>query len=78
MTIIEAIQSAVEAGKLREPFTLQEVAAVIKEYVYGSLQAALSRHSRQGRKRLDPPLCRLGPGLYCLAQKPAKAHRKNP
>jgi hypothetical protein len=72
MTIIEAIQAAVAFGTLREPFAVADVAAVIKEYQYGSIQAALSRYSRGGGGQAEPPLTRIEPGRYCLTRAPAK------
>lgn len=75
MTIIEAIQAAVESGRLQEPFTVADVAATLKEYQYGSLQAALSRYSRLGRRPSDPPLRRIGPGQYRLARRPGRPPR---
>ncbi len=73
MTIIKAIQAAVAAGKLQEPFTLPEVAATISpDYQYGSIQAALSRYSSRRRNQADPPLTRVGPGQYRLACRPAE------
>ena len=71
MTILQAIRAAVEAGTLREPFTVRDVAAVLKEHYfsYGSLQAGLSRYSRQAPA---PALHRVGRGQYRLA-----ARRRN-
>lgn len=68
MTIIGAIRNAVEAGELKEPFTVGDVAAVIRTYGYGSLQACVSRYSRQGVSGTVPVLLRVSPGLYCLAR----------
>ena len=72
MTIIEAIQAAVAIGTLQEPFTVADVAAVITEYQYGSIQAALSRYSRGAGGQAEPPLTRIEPGRYCLTRSPAK------
>ena len=71
-TIIEAIQAAVESGTIQEPFTVADVGAVLRDYRYGSLQAALSRYSlpTKGRK---PLLRRVGPGRYCLAGRRAQS-----
>ena len=72
MSIIEGILAAVATGKLREPFSLADVAGAITEYQYGSIQAALSRYSQGGRDRLEPPLTRVAPGRYRLTCGPAK------
>ena len=75
MTIIEAIQAAVAIGTLEEPFTVADVAAVVTEYQYGSIQAALSRYSRSGGGHANPPLTRIEPGRYCLTRAPAEQRR---
>ncbi len=73
MTIIEAIRAAVEAGRLQEPFTVADVAAVLEGFQYGSLQAALSRYSRPGPGQAEAPLSRVERGKYCLARPDRKA-----
>lgn len=66
MTILEALGAAVRAGRLHEPFTVDEAWAALRDQgcSYGGLQAALSRHSRGVRDRHRPPLRRVGPGKY--------------
>ena len=66
MTFLQAIRDAVEAGTLQEPFRVRDVAAALQEhhFSYGTLQAELSRYSRQA---LAPALRRVGRGLYRLA-----------
>jgi hypothetical protein len=75
MTIIEAIQAAVAIGKLQEPFTVADVAAIITEYQYGSIQAALSRYCRAGGSQAEPPLTRIEPGRYRLTGGGSKRRR---
>ncbi len=72
MTILEAIRSAVERGELTQPFDVNDVAAALKDHCFspGSLQATLSRSSRPDGHGPEPPLRRVGPGMYRLTRAP--------
>lgn len=75
MTMLEAILSAVETGRLGQPFTAPDVAQALAElrYAWGSFHMALSRYSRPGPFQPDPPLRRVGPGQYTVALSAAAA-----
>lgn len=69
MTILEAILEAVEAGRLQEPFSANDVAEALQGHHYsrGSIGATLASYSRQGPDQPNPPLRRVARGQYRLA-----------
>lgn len=71
MTILQAIQAAVAAGELREPFKAGEVATALREHCFspGSFAPFLARLSREA----DAPIRRVAPGTYRLGRPRSKS-----